>query len=38
MTENSTLSDPAALAVDEVTTRYGKHLILENVSLTVAPG
>lgn len=32
------MSDPSALVVDEISASYGKHLILEGVSLTVAPG
>jgi len=32
------MSDLPALAVDGINTSYGKHLILEDVSLTVKPG
>jgi ABC-2 type transport system ATP-binding protein len=38
MVEVSSMSDLPALAVDGINTSYGKHLILEDVSLTVKPG
>jgi ABC-2 type transport system ATP-binding protein len=38
MASVSSVSDSAALTVDGITTNYGKHLILEDVSLTVTPG